>query len=579
VQTWRLSDRSPVTTIELPEDGHVHLLSFSQDGRTLAAASAQALFLLDPNTGELLRRIDLQQGTTALFSPTDAEMLVLQSPTHTVRGVNWRTGELWWETAEMAERPHVVRLTPDGVQVLTAGSERSVRIWDVPSGAFRRELRGHRGVVQDIDVSPDGRTVATLDEYGVLKLWHRATGKFLMDVEAPPGGIQRWCRFSPHGRWLATRHDPHTVYLFPLRQEEPFDTASELPVNVTDDQDAGGSADTALPLPERKELYAPADLQNFVDLDYSPDGASLAASSPRSGDNATVVFDLPDGDVRHVFSHPGYFDHVISRFSPDGARLYVLVTDQKIRKHRIAHWNARTGAGPQVEPILDVHKFSLLPAGNRLVVGYYDGGGASVAVWDCDSDRVERELHATPGRISALHLSSDGTEVFVANRKSLPVVIDLSTGAYREIGSPGDDCLDGAFHPAGGRLALALHPGPVVLYDLATRYRLRSIPGRAIPCAAIDYSPDGRLLAVATGEADSDPPTVVTVWDSAAQRCLYTLPVEGFHVPRLAWSPDSRTLAAVLYRTPSRPGPAVVLWRFTEADAPAPETDRTNLRR
>jgi WD40 repeat protein len=225
VQTWRLVDRSPLVTIDLldgverDEYTGVTTLSFSQDGRTLAALAEGTLFLHDPRTGQVQQRIDMGQGRWAVFSPTEPDVLVLQSHTHTIRALHWSSGEGLWETPELPQRPWCVVFTPDGQQVLSSGEERTVRVWDAHTGSLVRELRGHRAFVEHIDVTPDGRTIASIDRDGILRFWHRMTGQFLCEMSpSRDGGIGRFCVFSPDGRWLAVRSRRDTVQLLPLKQ-------------------------------------------------------------------------------------------------------------------------------------------------------------------------------------------------------------------------------------------------------------------------------------------------------------------------------------------------------------------------
>jgi WD40 repeat protein len=45
------------------------------------------------------------------------------------------------------------------------------RLWDLDTGESSHCLTGHARGVRDVRFSPDGRTLATMGEDGVIKLW------------------------------------------------------------------------------------------------------------------------------------------------------------------------------------------------------------------------------------------------------------------------------------------------------------------------------------------------------------------------------------------------------------------------
>ena len=54
-----------------------------------------------------------------------------------------------------------VAFAPDGKTIASAGSDRTVRLWNVATGALRRTLKGHSGRIEAVAFSPDGTLVAS----------------------------------------------------------------------------------------------------------------------------------------------------------------------------------------------------------------------------------------------------------------------------------------------------------------------------------------------------------------------------------------------------------------------------------
>src|SRR5262249_44506737 len=105
-----------------------------------------------------------------------------------------------------------------------------------------------------------------------------------------------------------------------------------------------------------------------------------------------------------------------------------------------------------------------------------------------------------------------------------------------------------AFSPDGARLAAGSgHPfktwesGKLVIHDTARRQALFPLPGHSNGISRVAYSPDGKLLASATGRGE------VKLWDLATRQELRRWrPALLMMVLGLAFSPDGESLAACL---------------------------------
>lgn len=145
----------------------------------------------------------------------------------------WDRKLIWWDaethepvrTLEQAHRKWIrhVAVAPDGRTVASVADDMVCRLWDTATGKSVHELRGHAektpqhfpSKLYTCAFSADGSHLATGDHVGRILIWEVATGKQADQIDAPAfyhwdfdrnnhsaGGV-RSLAFTPDGKQLA----------------------------------------------------------------------------------------------------------------------------------------------------------------------------------------------------------------------------------------------------------------------------------------------------------------------------------------------------------------------------------------
>lgn len=144
------------------------------------------------------------------------------------------------------------------------------------------------------------------------------------------------------------------------------------------------------------------------------------------------------------------------------------------------------------------------PDGSWIVTGGY---GTGVRLWSMPDGRFVRQFDVGPvqGGLTP-ELSPDGRQLAVGNRNSTTAIFETATGRLTAV-LPKRMSHGIQFHPKGQTLAVVYVDGSVVLWRVSDGKLLVERKTQAEELYAVDWSPDGRLLATAGRKAK------ITLWD------------------------------------------------------------------
>ena len=172
------------------EGSAVNAISFSRDGRWLASAGADGLVKLwDGINGKPLGVLWKHNGaaTAVAFSPT-AEVVVSVGADGVVHhGVPLATKQ------EFKAHAGPIRQVAFGLfdEIATAGEDGTVRLWHRATGKALNELQARRGAVRDVAFTSDGLRLASANADRSVTVWESKSGVELFTISPQRAQAQR----------------------------------------------------------------------------------------------------------------------------------------------------------------------------------------------------------------------------------------------------------------------------------------------------------------------------------------------------------------------------------------------------
>lgn len=450
VKLWGM-DGKLVRTFDAGQSG-LQDLAMTPDGQTLIAGDERgSLYVWELQTGQLQRSRQVHPSAIAALD-MNAEGNVVASAGYDgwVRLSTIPNGNTVLEIQAHDGPVHNVRFTADNTGIVTVGSDKAVRLWDL-DGNLKATLVGHTGHVSGIAINPVGDLLATSGGDRAVRLW--ALDRERLEILQGHTGSVNAVAVSPDGRLIVSASQDQTLRLWRPDGEliKTLDGHSAAVRSITFSPDgtqfASASADGTLRLWSR-EGEPIRVLQGHVgpvnDVAFHPNGDQLASA----GDDRTVRLWQTDGTpIKTLNAHR---DSVLSvAFSPDGTKLVSTGLD-----HIARLW---TPEGVVLRT-LDMHRgwvqdASFSPDGKTLATASYDN---TIKLWRVDDGVM---LHSLEGH-------RDG-------------VLSLS------------------FHPDGHRLVSASNDNTLRFWSLDGT-PLATLPGHSGGINDVTYDPQGKFVVSAS---------------------------------------------------------------------------------
>jgi WD40 repeat protein len=361
IQLWDLVKGKPLRALTLPiEVGDPKSVTFSPDGRTLAASDGQKIALLS---------LSDEGGNRELGSDSHSIRAVAFSSNGRFLAVGGGDSLMLWDTYPGGKVRALsgnfsgvngVAFSPEGRSLASGGDDRTVRLWDTLSATQLRVLRGHVDAVESVAFSPTGETLvsgglsymtgplADDTHTGMMIIWNVQAGirQHLIKTDSAIFKVA----FSPDGKTFAANGGGNALGLWDSRTYKHLRSFEDSEANIystwglafSPDGKILASGQLASGMGEEGEIQfwdvaSGQKLQRVkvaAPLAYSPDGALLAV---RDGETGIKLWSVATGaEVRTLHGHLGTINALA--FSPDGKLLASASDDTTVKL-----WEISTG--------------------------------------------------------------------------------------------------------------------------------------------------------------------------------------------------------------------------------------------
>ncbi len=489
-------------TMSLPENaigrigrGQINEIVYSPDGKLLAVGSSIGTWLYDANTGKELALLTTHTGKvrSIAFSP-DSKTIATVDNYHTIYLWDTTTKE---HKATLVGDVRYIYFSPDGKKLASSNGS-AITIWDV--NAQQQILRIPARANSRIVFSPDGKVLLSSDTDDKLRLWDTETGENRLTLPMNTA-VDKAIAYSPDGESIASAGPNNIIRIWDAK-------TGELKITLT------------------------GHTRPVHTVVYSPDSKILASGG---GDNTICLWDPNTGENKATLT--GHTSAVETlAVSPDGLTLASGSYDGTIQ-----FWDLKTG---QHKSTIRHAQFSrrttLSPDGKTLATDVND----EILLWDNKTGKQKAILTGLAVSPFLLSFSQDATKL-IGNSKDEQIIWEIETGKQINIVNfpinemhthlvPYENIK--VFSQDGMTLAIGRMGGELELWDTLTRKKRMTLERQAANLFAITFSPDGRLLVIATGD-------IFEFWDTATGKLNETHPKPGISPSVLVISRDHTMIA------------------------------------
>lgn len=241
---WDVNTHQKIHTLQ-GKGGRIWPVGFNSNGTVLATGNDNgSVTLWDVETGAAVKTFTVHdEAVRYLEYSQDGTMIMTSSTDRTAKLVNAETGEVLQNFPHHTTGGAGARVIVNGIQfatdesvVITCGYDGYVKFWNSGNGKLITTKTYHNGKeVSELQLSHNGRWLASVGYDGTTKLVNPGTGEILADISPNMQGMIR-SSFSEDDQFLAISHFDGKATLWKLQNSEVDVSDNAWILDVCDDR-------------------------------------------------------------------------------------------------------------------------------------------------------------------------------------------------------------------------------------------------------------------------------------------------------------------------------------------------------